>query len=338
MDTADLPVGPQLVTATYDGDVLFGPSTSPLNSVTVWPDNSNVTVTAAPADAAPGQQVTYTVSVSSAAPGAGRAAGTVSLSDDGNLVTGCQSLPLSPTEPAQVTCSETYDADATHSIVASYNGSADFLASKASVTETVAPRPTITSISVSSRTATTGAPVSFTATVAANAGSANPTGSVTFTDDGTPIGTSTLTTTDGVTTTSMLLTTLPLGANAIGAVFSGDADFAASASGVALITMSRASTALGLVSSMAQSIAGQPVALIANVFPTTGSGETGIVTFSYDGSVIGSAEVSDGQAVLTTTSLPVGTGSITAGYGGDSNFAGSVTTTPWSQEVDPAPG
>jgi len=73
------------------------------------------------------------------------------------------------------------------------------------------------------------------------------------------------------------------------------------------------------------------------VFPATGSDETGTVTFSYNGSPIGSASVSDGQATLTIATLPIGTGSVTASYGGDANFIGSATTSTWSQEVDPAP-
>jgi hypothetical protein len=335
--TADLPVGSNPVTATYEGDVLFATSASPPDAVTVQPDNSNITIAAAPANAAPGEQVTYTVSVSAGAPGAGRVGGTVSLRDDGNLVSDCQSRPLSSTDPAQVTCSETYGADATHSVVATYDGSADFLPSTATRSETVAPRPTTTSVTVSPRTSTTGEPVSLTATVVASAGGAHPTGNVTFTDDGTPIGTSTLTTTDGVTSTSMLLTTLPLGVNSIEASFGGDASFAASASGAAPVTVSRATTALGLVSSDEISTSGQPVTFIANVFPATGSGETGTVTFSYDGTVIGSASVSNGQATLTSETLPVGTGSVTATYGGDRNFSGSATTSTLAQEVDPGP-
>jgi hypothetical protein len=336
IDTADLQVGSQPVTATYDGDVLFSPSTSPADAMTVQPDNPDVTITAAPANAAPGQPVTYSVSVSPAAPGAGRAGGTVSLRDDGNLVTGCQSLTLSSTDPPQATCSETYDADATHSVIATYNGNADFLSSTASLSETVAPRPTTTSVTVSSRASTTGEPVSFTATVATTAGTANPIGNVTFTDDGTPIGTSTLTTTDGVTTTSMLLTTLPLGVNSIGASFGGDAAFEASASDVVPVTVSRAATVLGLDSSDQVSTSGRPVTFVADVFPATGSGETGTITFSYNGTVIGRAGVSYGQATLTTTALSIGTGPVTATYSGDGAFAGSSTTSPWSQEVDPA--
>ena len=101
--------------------------------------------------------------------------------------------------------------------------------------------------------------------------------------------------------------------------------------------MSRASTTLGLGSSANPSTLGQPVTITASVFPATGSGETGTVTFFDDGTVIGSGSVSNGQATLTTATLPLGTGSVTATYGGDGNFAGSATTAAWSQEVDPAP-
>ena len=170
LDTAELPVGSEPVTATYGGDVLFGPSTSPVDPQVVHPANANVTIAATPSNAVPGQQVTYAVSVSPVAPGSGIAAGTVTLSDDGNPATGCQSLTLSSTDPPQVTCSETYDADAAHSIAATYNGSADFVPSTATLTETVAPRPTTTSVTASSSTATTGEAISFTATVAASTG------------------------------------------------------------------------------------------------------------------------------------------------------------------------
>ncbi|HEX4161644.1 MAG TPA: Ig-like domain-containing protein, partial [Acidimicrobiales bacterium] len=336
IDATNLPVGSRSVIATYSGDVLFGPSISPAGEETVHPDNSNVTIAPAPANAAPGQQVTYTVSVSAAAPGAGRPGGTVSLTDDGSLVTRCQNLPLSSTDPPEATCSEAYDADATHSLVAAYDGNADFVPSTADVTETVAPRPTSTAVTVSSPTSTTGQPVSFTATVTASGGTANPTGSVTFTDDGTPIGTSTLTTSGGVTTTSMLLTTLPLGANAIGASFAGDSNFGASASPAARVSVTRATTVLSLSSSDDPTTSGQPVTFTATVFPATGWGETGTVTFFYESTVIGMASVSNGQAALTTATLPIGTGSITAIYGGDGNFAGSDSTSTWSQEVDPA--
>jgi hypothetical protein len=134
----------------------------------------------------------------------------------------------------------------------------------------------------------------------------------------------------------MLLTTLPLGANAIGASFAGDSNFGASASPAAPVTVTRATTVLSLSSSDDPTTSGQPVTFTATVFPATGWGETGTVTFFYESTVIGMASVSNGQAALTTATLPIGTGSVTATYGGDGNFAGSDSTSTWSQEVDPA--
>src|SRR4029077_20458645 len=68
IDTTDLQVGSQPVTATYDGDVLFSPSSSPVDAVTVQPDNPDVTIAATPANAAPGQQANYTRAGARSAP------------------------------------------------------------------------------------------------------------------------------------------------------------------------------------------------------------------------------------------------------------------------------
>ncbi len=71
----------------------------------------------------------------------------------------------------------------------------------------------------------------------------------------------------------------------------------------------------------------------ATVFPTTGSGETGTVTFFDDGARIGTATVVNGQATLVVTSLSLGDHDITAAYDGDADFIGSSTTGPVSQLV-----
>ena len=144
-----------------------------------------------------------------------------------------------------------------------------------------------------------------------------------------------MTTTEAVTTTSMLVTTLPLGPNAIAASYGGDTDFAASSSTTAAsVTVGQAPTDLAVGSSVDPAISGQPVTFTASVFPVTGSGETGTVTFFSDGTPLGSASVSNGEATFTTSTLPVGTDTLTARYAGDDSFAGSATPVPWSQEVD----
>ena len=65
--------------------------------------------------------------------------------------------------------------------------------------------------------------------------------------------------------------------------------------------VSRASTTLGIDASDNPYIFGEPVTLSATVFPETGFGEGGTVTFYANGSVVGTAEVTYGQAALTTT-------------------------------------
>ena len=73
--------------------------------------------------------------------------------------------------------------------------------------------------------------------------------------------------------------------------------------------------------------AGQSVTLTATVTSQSGTNTpTGTVTF-YNGSTsLGTATLgSTGTATLSTTTLPVGSDSITASYGGDSNDAGSTS-------------
>ena len=160
---------------------------------------------------------------------------------------------------------------------------------------------------------TDGQSVTLTAAVAPMSGTADLTGTVTFADNGTTLGSSILSTSGGLTTASMLLTTLALGSDSITASFDGGVDFLASSSAAtAPAAVSRAPTTLGLLTSLNPSPFAQSVTLTATVFPTTGSGETGTVTFFDNDMAIGTSSVSNGQASLSTTGLPVGTDPVTA--------------------------
>ena len=101
--------------------------------------------------------------------------------------------------------------------------------------------------------------------------------------------------------------------------------------------MSRATTTLGLLTSVNPSGAGEPVTFTATVFPTTGSGETGTVTFFDNGARIGTGSVVNGQATLSVTALALGVHDVTASYDGDAEFIGSATTGPLSQTVGTPP-
>ncbi len=75
---------------------------------------------------------------------------------------------------------------------------------------------------------------------------------------------------------------------------------------------------------------GQQVALTAALTPYTAQGRAtdGETVTSYNGStVLGTGTITSGQASLNVTSLPAGSNSLKAVYGGDVNFAASTSST-----------
>ena len=73
-----------------------------------------------------GQKVSYTASVGVVPPGMGLPTGTVSFSDNGTPITGCDAVTLAG---GQASCTVTYSATGSHIIVATYSGDANFMAS-----------------------------------------------------------------------------------------------------------------------------------------------------------------------------------------------------------------
>jgi sugar lactone lactonase YvrE len=73
---------------------------------------------------------------------------------------------------------------------------------------------------------------------------------------------------------------------------------------------------------------GQTVTLTASVSVPAGISlsPTGTVTFLSGSTSIGSATLAGGKATFTSSTLAAGSYSVTASYGGDANFAGSVST------------
>jgi uncharacterized repeat protein (TIGR03803 family) len=93
-------------------------------------------------------------------------------------------------------------------------------------------------------------------------------------------------------------------------------------------------TATSLTSSPNPSDYGQAVTFTAVVAPAPPDGET--VTFMAGRAALATGTLSGGTAGFTTAALRVGKTSVTAVYGGDSNFAGSTSNTV-KQVVDKYP-
>jgi len=103
------------------------------------------------------------------------------------------------------------------------------------------------------------------------------------------------------------------------------------------VTASKAATGTGVVSGTNPSQTGQQVTFTATVSSGAGT-PTGIVTFKDGGSPIGTGNLGgSGQANFQTSSLAAGSHSITAEYGADNNFAGSISGPITQSVANPTP-
>lgn len=192
---------------------------------------------------------------------------------------------------------------------------------------TVNPEPTTTSLGASATPSVFGQQVSFTASVSPVATSSLiPTGTVTFSAQGTTLGAATLGSGTAVFNTSGL----PVGTHSITAAYGGDNNFAPSTSTVLAQVVNQAGTTTSLSASPNPSSFGQSVTLTAVVgVAAPGFGTpTGTVTFLDGTTALGTGTLnSAGNATLSTSTLSSGSHSLTAVYGSDTNFTASTSPT-----------
>ena len=309
---------PDIVLADYGLDGI----NPPLGAVSVLLNNtglsqtpSTTTLTSSLNPSFYGQAVTLTAAVSSTS---GTPTGTVVFTDTSTSTTLGSAALISGTASISVSSL----AAGTHSITATYQGSATFSAStSAPLSQIVKIASTTTSLTSSLNPAATGQFITFTATVTGQYGGAA-TGSVTFLSGSQTLGTATLSGNRAILTTSFATA----GTYSISAKYNGDSNNTGSTSST-LSQVVAAATTTTLVSSFDPSLIGQAVTFTATVSSTAGTPPNGeIVTFYNASAVLGTAPLSGGIASLTTSSLPAGIYTITATYGGDANFAASTST------------
>src|SRR5439155_26027386 len=144
-------------------------------------------------------------------------------------------------------------------------------------------------------------------------GAGTRTGTVTFKDAGTSIGSGTVNA-SGVAT--FPTTALAIGAHSITAEYGGDANFNGSTSSTLAQTVNKANSATALASSLNPSYFGDIVTFTATasaVSPGTGT-PTGTVTFKDTATTLGTGTLSSGQATFAISSLTVSNHVISAVY------------------------
>ncbi|HVG20250.1 MAG TPA: Ig-like domain repeat protein [Blastocatellia bacterium] len=201
-----------------------------------------------------------------------------------------------------------------YTIDASYGGGNSFSSSVGIGTLTVEKASTVTQVSSSPNPSTYGQAVTFTATVIS--GSGTPTGSVSFFDGATLLGSQPL----GGGSASLTTAALAAGNHSITAVYAQGANFLGSTSAALTHTVNKASTA----TSVQAAVSGKNVILTATVSaiaPGAGVPVGGVEFFNGPVS-LGVAPLSGGTATL---SVPKRAYLITAVYNETANFKGSMS-------------
>src|SRR5437867_3297291 len=219
-----------------------------------------------------------------------------------------------------------------HFITAQYSGSVNFSAGSSSLVQFIHASDSSTTVASTPNPSNVGQPVTFTATVSSvPPGTGVPTGMVTFQRGNSVLAQVPLNASGAA---SFSTSALPTGSNTITATYASDTIFAASSGSVVhVVQTSGAATITTVSSSSNPSVFSEPVTFTATV--TSGGGvPAGTVTFKNGSSTLGTSTLdATGHAGFTTSTLAVGSNSITATYNGNSNFGGS-TSSPLIQTVN----
>jgi hypothetical protein len=314
-----LPIGTDIVAATYSGDSNFSGSSGSFNQ-TVNQATTTTTLTSSVNPSEPGQPVTFTATITPQY--GGQATGTVMFKD------GPTTLGSSGVSGNAASLTTSGLAMGTHYITAIYSGDSNFTGSTSNTVTQVVEGPygvvspaavnfgqvpvgqtspqqrvtlkntgnaelVITDISISGNFAL---PVNKCANGVKPGTHCNV--YVTFTPHAVGTESGTLTLTDNAWNSPQ---TVPLTGTGVNA------------------------TTTALTSSPNPSTYGEAVTFTAVVTPAPPDGET--VSFMKGKKVLGTGTLSGGTASFATSTLKVGTDSVTAVYGGDSNFASSTSNT-----------
>lgn len=300
--TSTFAAGEHSITAEYSGDSRNSPSISAAVVATVNKAPSATTLTASPTAPQYGETVTLTASVTGKSP-----TGNISFADGSTL------LGSAAMSNGKATLTAANLPVGMHTIVAAFNGDGNLMASTSSgLSVNVGKRASATRLDVAPAAPAYGEALTLTATV----GGQSPSGTVTFRDGATVIGSGLLTGGQA----AVVLSNLAIGSHGISATYSGDDHHLPSSSGTTTMTISKLASNTELDVSSPSWKFGEEVLLAVAV---SGIAPTGSVAFRDGSTTLGTVQLTDGRAVMATTKLAVGSHRISAGYSGDSRHLGS---------------
>jgi hypothetical protein len=348
--TNTLPAGTRTIEADYSGDSNFQGSIGVLSpSQVVNKSNSSTSLTSDTNPVDYGVTYTFTATVVSAKGTGPTPTGDVTFVDTTTGVT-LGVCTLDPSGKAKLTVdgsSVAFLAAGLHSIKASFPGDTNYNPSSGSFTETVSQGTTSATVNTSKSPTVFGEPVTFTATITANAPSTlSPAGSVTFVDTttGATLGTTNLASSGtGKSQATLTVTNLSSATGGmshnIQASYNTDGNYATSSANTNQ-TVNPAPTVTTVSALPSPAAYGQVVTLTATVNPAPGTiAPTGSVVFTIDSSMSGPVGLNgSGQAQLTMPFFTLGKHTISAAYTSNNtnNFLSS-SSSQITEQVNPAP-
>lgn len=337
--TSTLTAGNHPITASYAGDSQNAAVVSSvLNQVvkaqqaattTTLASNTNNTPAGAPIN------FTATVNVVTANSGVGNITGNIAFMQGSNILGTAQINTATATgSTGTATLSLTNLPVGTDSITAVYAGNSGYAGSTSQpVVQTVILASTQTRLASAHSPSLAGATLMLTSNVTSNGGT--PTGSVNFFDGSLALGTAPLNA-QGIASLSVAGKFWTVGNHSLTAVYNGDVNDSGSSSAPLLEIISIAPTSTTLGTSLTPAGLGASITFNATV-TSQGGTPTGTIQF-FDGStLLGTNPVAtlsnaSAGASLSTTSLGIGTHTITAVYTGDA-FDQTSTSTPLNETI-----
>jgi sugar lactone lactonase YvrE len=332
LETAMLTVGSHTITANYGGDGNYFSSAASLIQ-TVQGATTQITLISSANPATFGQAVSFASSVLS---NGSIATGSVSFTVDGNIL---GTAVLNAGGVATLTTSSL--APGNHVVVANYAGDGKASASTSVPFKISVLEATSIALASNANPTVTLSPVMLTVAVT-NSGVGVPTGTITFMDGATQLGTSLL---DATGTATLSVPQLAAGTHTLSASYGGDVDNVAGTSTSLAEVIALRPTSVTVSGTPNSTTNAQSVLLIGVVRSNGPVSPSGTITFTEGAQVLGTVPTDASGVATLSVILQTGTNNVVATYSGDTNYAESAsqqtaisggTATQFSMVLSPA--
>jgi Bacterial Ig-like domain (group 3) len=325
LPATEFPPGSGQLQATYNGDAIFGSSTSALDSFSVHQADTTTSLSLSAPSVAYGDEQSERVSAKVSPQYGGTPAGTVTISSGGTAV--CV-ITLSNGSGSCALSARVLPLG-THALSATYGGNSEFTESASpAVSLSVRPESTTTTLSLAAPSVTYGDEQAESVSVSVvSPDGGTPTGTVTIQSGSTTVCTITLSVGGG--SCSLPAASLRAGTARLNALYGGSADFASSTSIAASLAVARAASKTILTLSATKLVYGkEDDRLTVVVSPQHSGTPAGKVTIKAGATTICTMSLSSkGQATCTisSTKLKPGKYGLVASYATTTDFVGSTS-------------